>query len=251
MPHMVGVRGLRVILLGAAAALVPAACSGTATGTTPSTATTSPPTTTTVARVTTTTAAPPPTTTATTTTVVTTTTADPLARPDKLVSNFDRSSVDDFDTTGDDLYRVVMELVDLFNYLEGNPTGTGEDMAGFMFERDYPFWDPIVLDFDELVQNPGWHYVDAGIRVLAIEVISVDGDTATVKIADERGEQLIADADKQIVRQFPGWERKVSTFTFARGSDRRWRFAALTPSQPISDEDLAMLTPVDWKGRTP
>ena len=101
-----------------ALALVAASCSGSTTPTTTVAPATAPPTTTTV-----TTTTVPPTTVTTTTTEPPPTTIDPLARPDKLVSNFDRDSVDDFDTTGDNLWRVMLEIADLFNYFEGNPTG--------------------------------------------------------------------------------------------------------------------------------
>ena len=183
----------------AVAGVILVSCSGTGAETT--TTTTAPSSTTTTATSTTTTTTSTTTTSTTqppaTTTTTTTTTADPLARPEVVVSNMNRDSVDDFDPTGDDLYHVAIELVDLFNYLEGHPTGTAEEMAGLMYEPDYPYWDEIVANFEELTSHPGWHYADAGIRTLGIEVLDVSGDTATVVVVEDRDIQLIRDAERR------------------------------------------------------
>ncbi|MEA2001117.1 MAG: hypothetical protein U9N84_04415 [Actinomycetota bacterium] len=231
-----------------AGALLATACSGT---TADPTTTTTPPTT---AAIATTTVAPTTTSIAPTTTTkppITTTTVDPLARPDVLVSNVNRESVDDFDTTGDDLYRVVMELRDLFVYLEGSPTGSADEMLSLMFEPDYPFWDPIMAGFLELTENAGWHYIDPGVETLGIELVEVDGDRAVFRLAGKRGVQVIADDTGNTVKTYDGWDREVPTITYKRGSDGRWRYADLESSVPISDEELATMVPIDWTGRTP
>jgi hypothetical protein len=232
-----------------AGALLAGACSGTSTEATATTA--APTTATTAAPAPTTTAAPATTTTtATTEPPVTTTTIDPLARPDVLVSNMNRDSIGDFDTVGDDLYRVAVELFDLFNYLEGNPAGTAEDMLSTFMEPDYPHWQSIRASFLELEENRGWHYIDAGIQILAVEVEEARDTVAVVRVADARGEQIIADASNTTVRTYEGWDREVTSFTFIRGSDGRWRFADLEPSELITDDQLSQMVPVDWTERT-
>jgi hypothetical protein len=162
-----------------------------------------------------------------------------------------RDSVDDFDPTGDDLYRVAMELIDLFNYLEGHPLGTAEEMASLMYELDYPSWDAIVAGFEELTANPGWHYTDPGIRTLGIDVLEVSDTTALVKRVHEREAQHIRDADDVVVREYLGWEPLVTIVTYQRGDDGRWRIADFEPSRPATDEDMAGLVPVEWTGRAP
>jgi hypothetical protein len=166
-----------------------------------------------------------------------------------LVSNVNRSSIDDFDTTGDDIYRVVMELRDLFVYLEGNPTGNAEVMMSLMFEPEYPFFGEIFVGFLELTENPGWRYVDPGVETLGVELVEISGDEAVVRMADQRGPQVIANAEGTTVKTYEGWERKVTTLTFRRGSDGRWRYADLEPSVPITDNELAHMIPVEWTGR--
>ena len=247
MHHMVGMaaRRARWGTLLAAGLLLMSACSGETDETTtspPPTSTTAPPTTTT------TTSTAPTTTTATT--LPTTTTVDPLARPEVLVSNVNRDSIDDFDTTGDDLYRITLEILDLFNYLEGNPTDDADEMVSLMFERNYPFWNPIMVNFLELTDNPGWRYVDPGFQPLGIEVLSVDGDTAVVMVADTRGEQIIADDSGTVVKRFPGWEPELTEATLIRGLDGRWRYADLTNSSPLEDAVMDSLVPIQWEGRS-
>lgn len=242
MPHMRGmVTGAGRRSLVFATALLMAACSGTSSDAT-TTTTTSPPATTvatTTTSTTTTTIAPP----------ATTTSADPLARPDVLVSNPNRSSIDDFDTTGDDLYRVVMELIDLFVYLEGHPTGTAEEMVSLVFEPEYPFYESILTGFRELTDNPGWHYVDAGDHTLGIELVKAHDGEATFRIAHEREDQVVADSNGNVVETYSGSERRVSSITFRRGPDGRWRYAFVEPSAPISDEELASMVSIEWEGR--
>jgi len=174
-----------------------------------------------------------------------------MTRPEVLVSNVNRTSIDDFDTTGDDLYRVMMELTDLFVFLEGNPTGTAEDMVSLMFEPSYPVWNPILVGFRELTDNPGWHYVDKGVETLGVELVNTTDDSAVLRVADQRTEQAIASADATVVKTYTGWDRKVTTITLARGADGRWRYSDLLPSVPISDTDLAEMVPVEWTGRMP
>lgn len=165
------------------------------------------------------------------------------------MSNVNRDSIDDFDTSGDDLYRITLEILDLFNYLEGNPTDDAEEMVSLMFERDYPFWNPIMVNFLELTDNPGWRYVDPGFQPLGIEVISVDGDFAVVRYADERGVQTIANEGGEVVRRFDGWEPAISNVTLRRGGDGHWRFVSSEPTSSPTEENLASLVPVEWTGR--
>ena len=209
--------------------------------------TTAPPTTG-AAATTTTAAAPPPTT--PTTAAPTTTTADPPARPEKLVSDFDRESVDDFDTAGDDLYRVTVELFDLFNFLEGHPAGSANDMAAALVERTYPFWDSIQLGFAELTDNTGWRYVDPGIELLGVRVDSVADDAAVVTVADGRDSQVVADAKGNPVRRYDGWEPEVTSYTLVRGIDGRWRMADLDALGPVGEVNTQDLVPVEWTGRS-
>ncbi|MDJ0952634.1 MAG: hypothetical protein QNJ81_03040 [Acidimicrobiia bacterium] len=243
---MVGTAALRLRqgILPALALLLLVSCSSETSEPT----TTAPPTTT-VDPVTTTAAPVTTTTTTTTTAAPTTTTVDPLARPEVLVSNVNRSSIDDFDTSSDDLHQVTLEILDLFNYLEGNPLEDATEMVSMMFERDYPYWSPIMVNFLELTENPGWHYVDPGIQPLGIAVISVDTNTAVVRFADTRGTQQIADRNGNIVRVFEGWEPTISNVTMRRGGDGRWRFANAEPTTPLDDEALSHLVPVEWEGR--
>jgi hypothetical protein len=236
-----GMRRGRLLLAGA---LLISACSGTASETN----TTVAPTTTTA---TTTTTTPPTTTTTSTTTTQapTTTTVDPMARPEVLVSNMNRNSIDDFETTGDNLYRVVMEHQDLFNYLEGNPTGSSEEMVGLLFNSDYPLWNVLISDFDLLSDNPGWRYADPGVETLGIEVLNVDEDVAKVRIADRRGTQVVVNPEGNVVLEFAGWDRSIGTITLRRGEDRRWRFFDLSPSESLSDDELSSMVPIKWTGR--
>jgi len=162
-----------------------------------------------------------------------------------------RDSVDDFDPTGDDVYRAVIELADLFNYLEGSPTGTAEEMAGLMYEPDYANWDGVVANYEELTSNPGWHYTDAGIRVLAVEVLEFSGDTTTIRRVHERTTQIISDANDVIVEERPGWAPTLTVITYHRGEDGRWRYADLVSSEPATDEDIATMVPVAWTRREP
>ncbi|MGA9596759.1 MAG: hypothetical protein WBV06_11410, partial [Acidimicrobiia bacterium] len=160
-----------------------------------------------------------------------------------------RDSVDGFDLTGNDLYRVAIEFSDLFNYLEGHPTGTAEQMAGLMYEPDYPYWDKIVANFEELTSHPGWHYADAGIRTLGIEVLELSDTTARVVYVEDRDVQLIRDADDVVVREYLGWDPELTTYILRRGDDGQWRIVDLEPTRPATDEDIASLVPVDWTGR--
>jgi hypothetical protein len=237
----VGRRGL-VITIGL---LVLGACSNSPADPT----TTAPPATTTIPPVTTTATTAAPTT--TTTPPVTTTTTNPPVRPDVLISNPNRDSIDEFDTTGDDLYRVVMELRDLFVYLEGHPTGTAEEMVALMFEPEYPYWDSILAGFRELTDNPGWHYVDPGVETLAVELLSASGDQATLRIADQRANQVVATTNGEVVRTYDGWPPRLISYTYRRGDDGRWRYADLSSSTLVSDGVLVTMVPVEWQGRTP
>jgi hypothetical protein len=170
-------------------------------------------------------------------------------RPEKLVSNFDRESVDDFDTTGDDLYQVVVEIADLFNYLEGQPLEDPLSMVDLLTTPTYPYRDQILRDFTELTAN-GWRYADPGIETVGIEVLSVDGDQAVVIVADRRGDQVLVDSGGQVAMLYRGWDLDKATFTFERGTDRRWRYADVGEFTPASEEDLASMVPVDWTGRS-
>ena len=249
MLNMVGMRSEALRRLGVlvmAGALL-SSCSGNGTestttkSTSPSSSSTTGATTTSTTTTTTTTTEPPE----------TTTTVDPLARPEVVVSNMNRDSVDDFDPTGDDLYHASMELSDLFNYLEGNPTGTAEEMASLMYEPDYPKWDAIVGSFEELAANPGWHYTDPGIHTLGIDVIDITGDTASIRMVDTREAQHIRDADDVVVREYLGWEPQLLTFSIHRGDDGRWRIADLEPTRPATEEEVDAMVPVEWTGRQP
>lgn len=230
-----------------AAMLVVGACSGT-TAETSTTSTAVPPST-----VTTTSTAPTTTTTTTTSTTLpaTTTTLDPLARPDILVSNFDRDSVDDFDTTGDDLYRVVMELEDLYDFFEGNPSGTGREMLGWIYTDEYASFDRLTEDLDRLIAND-WRYVDRGTETIAIDVESVSGDAAIVKWASRRGDQQIADADGNVVKTLAGWDLDLITYRLERGADGHWRIAELLERlSPVPQQVIDSMVPVEWSGRQP
>lgn len=249
MLYMVGMaaRRARWGTLPAAALLLVAGCSGETAGTT----TFPPPTSTsTVPDSTTTTSTTLPTTT-TTTLPATTTTADPLARPDVLVSNVNRDSIEDFDTSKDNVYEAAMELRDLFVFLEGNPTDDAKQMMSLLFERNYPYWNPIMVGFLELTDNPGWHYSDPGVKSLGIEVVELERELAVVRIADVRPEQIITDGSGQVVKEYDGWQQRVSEFTLRRGADGLWRYADVSPSEPISDEELRAMVQVEWIGRQP
>ena len=239
-------RRIRIAAFGALA-LLAAGCSGSSTETTiasqpttappTSVATTSPPTT----AATTTTQAP--------TTTVTTTTADPLARPEKLVSNFDRDSVDDFDTTGDNLWRVMLEIADLFNYLEGHPIGTGEEMLSQTYLPSHGSWEGLLGGFNELAENQ-WRYVDAGTQTVAIEVKEVDEDRAVVRWASQRGDQLIANRAGDVVKTYSGWDLDILTYVLLRADDGRWRIAeTIEVQRPVPPQALDDMVPVEWQGR--
>ena len=245
MSHMVGmiVSGMRRGVLLLVLILVLAACSETSPATTtaspsPTTVTTAPPTTTSTT-----------TSTTTATAAVTATTVDPLARPDVLISNVNRDSIDDFDTSKDNIYEAAMELRDLFVFLEGNPTDDANDMVSLMFERDYPQWNPILIGFRELTDNPGWHYVDPGVETLGIELLEGDGTEATLRLAHRRSTQTVADADGEVVRAYDGWELTATVITFRRGPDGLWRYADLEPSEEISNDEILKMVPVLWTGR--
>ena len=244
MHHMVGKAawGMRYGILVVVGALIVGGCSGTASETTTTTVTTTTSTTSTTS----TTAAPP---TTTTTTLAPTTTVDPLARPDVLVSNVDRNSIDDFDTSGDNVYLVAMELQDLFVYLEGSPTDDADQMASLLFERDFVYWNPIMIGFLELTDHPGWHYSDPGVETLAIEVVEYSGSEAVVRIADHRAEQVITGSNNEFVKRYDGWNRRITEFTLRRGLDGLWRYADAQPSESASDENLASMVKVEWTGR--
>jgi len=223
-------------------------CSG---GDTEPSTTTAPPTAATTTTTTASTAPTTPTTSTTTTTseAPTTTTVDPLARPDVLVSNPNRDSIDDFDTSGDNPYLIAMELRDLFVFLEGHPAASAAEMMDLMFEPDYPYFDSISAGFLELTVNPGWHYSDLGVETLGIALISYEEDTFTVEIADQRELQAISDTEDHIVKTYDGWNRRISEFTYRRGDDGLWRYSDASESRPIDDSDLADMVPVDWTGR--
>lgn len=221
-----------------------AGCSDSGGTTTTTAPTTSPPET-----IVTTTTTLTTTTTTTTAATATTTTIDPLARPDKLVSNFDRNSADDFDTTGDDLWRAMLEIADLFNYLESNPVGTGEEMLGLMYLPSHGSWEGLLGGFEELVEND-WTYVDPGTQTVAVDVDEVEGDTAIVRWASKRGDQHIADSAGTVVKTYRGWDLDILTYELLRGEDGRWRIAeTLGRLNPVPDEALAEMVPVEWTGR--
>ena len=165
------------------------------------------------------------------------------------MSNVNRDSIDDFDTSKDNVYEAVMELLDLFTYLEGNPTGDANEMVSLMFERDYPYWNSIMVSFLELTDNPGWHYIDPGIQIIAIEVRDLEADVATVAIVDRREEQLIANSEGVVVQTYPGWLRRESSATLRNGQDGLWRFADVSPSAQVTDEQVDRMVAVTWKGR--
>ncbi len=200
-----------------------------------------------------TTTAPPPeaTSTATTTTQAPPTTVEVPARPEVLVSDVNRDSIDDFDTTGENAFYIAMELRDLFVFLEGNPTSSADEMVSLLFEPGYPYWDRITVGFLELTDNPGWRYTDPGVETLGIEVVASENRTAVVRVADLRETQIISNASGQLVKTYDGWNRRVSEFTLRRGTDGLWRYADALPSEPISDEELATMVPVEWTGRQP
>jgi hypothetical protein len=237
-----GRRGVRIGILAAVAVLA-AGCSDSGSATTSAAPTTAPP-----ATSTTVTTTAPPISTTTTTVVPTSTTVDPLARPDKLVSNFDRDSVADFDTTGDDLYRIVLEIADLFNYLEGSPLDSAAAMADLLVAESYPFRQQIVRDFSELADN-GWRYADPGIETVGIEVLEVIDGEAIVRVADKRGDQVIVDKNGDVAVTYDGWDLDVATFTYKRGDDGRWRYADVGPFLPATQADLESMVPIDWSGR--
>ncbi len=221
--------------------LVVSACSGSATTTTSLATTTAPPTTTS----TTTTTVPP----TTSTTESPSATVDPLARPEKLVSNFDRDSVDDFDTTGDNLWQVMLEIEDLLNFLEVNPLSSGEEMLGLAYGDSYPDRAFLVEAFHELAAND-WHYIDAGSEIVAIEVDSIDDRDSIVRVASRRGDQLVADSQGQVVKTYQGWELDVLTYALRLGDDGRWRIADfLGRLSPVPQSVLDDMVPVEWKGR--
>lgn len=236
--------GMRLGTLLVTIALAVSSCSGDDAAAETTVATTVPTTTTAAS-----TTAPPTTAAPTTTTAAPPTTVDPLARPDVLVSNVDRSSADDFDTTGDNPWIVMLELRDLFVFLEGTPSGTAEEMVALVFEPTYPYWDPILAGFEELAANPGWRYSDPGVETLGIDLVEMSGEIAVLRVADQRGEQVISDADGSTVKTYEGWNAKVTTITLRRGPDSKWRYADLAPSQPITAEELSSMVPVDWIGR--
>jgi len=224
-----------------AAVVMAAGCSGETAETT---TTTLPVTTTTTS-----TTIAPTTSTTTATLAPTTTTVDPLARPDVLVSNVNRDSIDDFDTSKDNVYEAAMELQDLFVFLEGNPTDDANEMMALMFERNYVYWNPIMVGFLELTDNPGWHYVDPGVQTLGIDVLSYEDAVAVIRIADVRPQQIIADSSGDVIKSYPGWERRVSEFTLRRDPDGRWHYADVAPSEPLTDLELSTMVPVEWIGR--
>jgi hypothetical protein len=247
MHHMVGKAtwGMRWGVLAVAGTLLVGGCSGTTAETTTTVATT------TSTSTTSTTATTPPATTTTTTMLAPTTTVDPLARPDVLASNVNRDTIDDFDTSGDNLYLVAMELKDLFVYVEGNPTTDADEMVSLMYEPSYPGWNSIMLGFLELTDNPGWSYTDPGTQTLGIQVVSVDGDTAIVNVADQRIEQVISTPEGEIVRTYDGWERRLTAVTLTRRADGQWRIASAEPLDAPTDADVASMVAVEWTGRRP
>jgi hypothetical protein len=236
----------RLVALFVAGAILTACSGGNAE---PSTTTTPPTTVATTTTTSTTTTTTSTTSTTTTSEASTTTTIDPLARPDVLVSNPNRDSIDDFDTTGDNPYLIAMELRDLFVFLEGHPTTSAAEMMDLMFEADYPYFDSISAGFRELTENPGWHYSDLGVETLGIALISHEEETFTVEIADQRELQTISDTENHIVKTYDGWNRRISEFTYSRGNDGLWRYSGASESRPIDDSDLADMVPVDWTGR--
>ncbi|MDJ0499068.1 MAG: hypothetical protein QNJ89_14640, partial [Acidimicrobiia bacterium] len=102
----------------------------------------------------------------------------------------------------------------------------------------------------ELTDNDGWRYVDPGIQLLGVRVDSVDGDTATVTVADKRGTQVVADSAGNPVKRYDGWEPEVTSYTFVRGVDGRWRIADLDTLGPMGEVEAEGLVPVEWKGRS-
>lgn len=237
--------GIRLGTLLVTIALAVSSCNGDDAAAETTVATTIPTTTTTAP-----TTAPPTTAAPTTTTAAPPTTADPLARPEVLVSNFDRESVDDFDTTGDNLWAVMLEIEDLFNYLEGTPSGSGEEMLGMMYGQSYPDREMLLKGFDELAQND-WRYVDAGTETVAIDVDELAADEATVRVATRRGDQRIADAEGNVVKVYRGWDLDVLTYVLQRQTDGRWLIADFVGRlHPVPDTILAAMVPIEWTGRS-
>ncbi|MCP4304402.1 MAG: hypothetical protein GY788_05895 [bacterium] len=167
------------------------------------------------------------------------------------MSNVNRNSIDDFDTSGDNLYEMAMELKDLFVFLEGNPTDDAEAMVSLMYEPSYPGWNSIMVGFLELTENPGWAYTDPGTQTLGIEVVSVSGDSAVVNVADQRSEQVVSTQEGEIVRTYDGWDRRMTAVTLTRRTDGRWRIASAEPLISPTDEEIDSMVKVEWVGRTP
>ena len=103
-----------------------------------------------------------------------------------LVSNVNRNSIDDFDTSKDNVYEAAMELRDLFVFLEGNPTEDADEMMALMFERDYPHWSPIMVGFLELTDNPrvALRRPRSCRRIGLTALISAEGGSAAVTFAN-------------------------------------------------------------------
>ncbi len=161
-----------------------------------------------------------------------------------------RDSIDDFDTSKDNVYEAAMELQDLFVYLEGNPTDDADAMVSLMYDPDYPYWNPILVGFLELTDHPGWRYIDPGVRTLGIAVVSLDDDTAVVRIADERQGQVIADSEGTVVKEYDGWDPRSLEFTLRRGVDGLWRYADAKTPVPLTEDVLAGMVTVEWVGRS-
>ena len=162
-----------------------------------------------------------------------------------------RDSIDDFDTSIDNPYLLALELRDLFVYLEGNPSDDALAIVSLLFEPDYPYWDSILVGFRELTENPGWRYTDPGVETLAIEVVQFEDPVAVVRVADNRSQQQISDAEGRIVKTYDGWDTRVSQFTLRRGEDGLWRYADALPAESITSDELAAMVPVVWTGRQP
>ena len=157
----------------------------------------------------------------------------------------------EFDLTGDDLVAVARNWYELYWFLDHNPTGTAADMVDQLYTPTYAQRAEVISGFEELVAND-WRYVDSEPRVLGVKILSFAENAAVVWVASERGMadgglQVIADADGNEVKTYPGWDLVVQEMALVRSdSDSRWLVDA-TPryDSTLTRQDLLALG-FDW-----
>jgi hypothetical protein len=109
----------------------------------------------------------------------------------------------------------------------------------------------VLSEFGELVDND-WRYVDTGARALAVKVLWLETNRASLWVAFQRGTendglQVIADSEGNEVKTYPGWDLLVQEVVVARtAEDSPWRIDAAPSHDSGMTKPQLYVLGFDW-----